>query len=216
MITFITSYDDSTISNHNVVQTIVPIGGINLLGLNASRGNLIQSLAANLNIPVFVLTHGYHAGFYEGQGLIGFSVADINLFINRQVFVYACYTANELGRLSSNQNCIYWGYTGAISALIADPECIDDFKSIFQFIIDEFPNQTNQNSILNFMYELKDRCEIAQSNFDIIGEQDPYYDIISAYSCAKDIWSRMRVFLQNENNQLIHPEAPLGDLFQYN
>lgn len=215
MITFITSYDESTISNYNVTHTSVPVGAINLLGNAASRNNLIANLTAIPAVPVFIASHGSEIGIYSEIDLIALSIDNSNLFNNRNVYVYACYTANKLGRVSSNGNCIYWGYTGAISALVDDPFCIHYFREIFEFVINQFHNCTSRNSIVTFINDLKNMCDLAESHFDTLFEQEPNFDVMTAYTCTKDIWNRLRVFLQNENDQIVHVDAEIGDLFQY-
>lgn len=215
MITFVTNYDPSTISNHNVVQPIVPNHGINLIGVDANRANLIHLLVTNPELPFFAITHGSNDDFFSDEDVVAFSVGDTNHFQERNVFVYACYTANNLGRLASNKNCIYWGYTGAISALVDEPASIDIFRNIFQFIINNFHRNTNEAAVTAFIAELKEMCNNAERQFDIIGGNDADFDLLTVYNCSQDIWNRLRVYIQDENLKVKHSEAEEGDLFMY-
>ncbi|MBK7040345.1 MAG: hypothetical protein IPH46_07725 [Bacteroidetes bacterium] len=68
-----------------------------MLGNAASRNNLIANLTAIPAVPVFIASHGSEIGIYSEIDLIALSIDNSNLFNNRNVYVYACYTANKLG-----------------------------------------------------------------------------------------------------------------------
>jgi hypothetical protein len=215
MIIFVSSYDSPTISNHNVLEAIVYGKGIVLLANQATRDNLIQSLLANPNLPVFVVTHGSDESFFYDAREIAFDLADAHLLTHRNVYVYACLTSNELGKACSDQNCIYFGYTGVVKALHDDPRSINHFRTIMNFIIQNFPQVNSQASAKQFAIELKETCEQQEGAIIELSNENSNYDLLGSLSCLNDIWNRLRIYIATSSVVVIHPQAVVGDIFRW-
>jgi hypothetical protein len=60
---------------------------------------------------------------------IAFSKTDVRLLKQRTVYVFACHTAQELGKIAADFGSIWWGYSDTID-LIYEKEKLDDIIEI--------------------------------------------------------------------------------------
>jgi hypothetical protein len=97
MIFFIPAYDEATRTNLAVIQPILPKQAVPLLAEQAIKENLWLHLP-NHDI-LFVMGHGNSDKIWGNNDEIALTLEDKVLFKNKKVFVFACYTANELGRV---------------------------------------------------------------------------------------------------------------------
>jgi hypothetical protein len=212
MIFFIPAYDEATRANLSVITSIIPENSIQLLDQRATRENLWQHL--NNNDILFAMSHGNSDVIWDNNDEAALIPTDNINFVNKRAFVFACFTANELGQhLKSNQS-IYWGYTGSIAAPSDQIELLPLFTPIFQQIITHFPNCKDILEINSLLNTLKTFCNNAENAIDILWETNDTLDVMSSYNCLNHIWNRLRVHHFEHETPIQHPHAEIGDLFE--
>ncbi len=210
---FVTNYDLSTKSNFNIVSECLPNDSFNMMSMDATRKNLIDNLSRRPQDDVFIFTHGSDNCFYDNDDKIAYS--DKDAYLNKRiVFVYACYTANLLGKVTANSGSIYWGYTGRLAALEDADESKHIFINIVSDILDNFTLLKNKKEIIKYLDKLKLKCESGQYELDKIAENNPDFDVMEGYKALMHIWSRLRIYYKSENTKLFHSEAEVNDLFE--
>lgn len=209
MIAFITAYDEATTANHTIICPIIPATTLLLERQSATRENLWQQLP---EYPLlFAMSHGNSDTLWDNNNNAAINLEDLALFTNKRAFVYACYTANELGRELKINNNIYWGYTGSIAAPTDKTATIPLFRSIFQFIITNFGICENRQDIDKMLHDLKNLCNAIEIELDILFETGD--DVMESYTCLNHIWNRLRINHFAFEDVIKHPEALAGDLF---
>lgn len=215
MIVFIPSHDDATNANHTVVSRILPILNTNcLLSVDAIKANLDQQISVKVYRNYFIMTHGNSDKFYDNNSFPAIETSDSTKFSNEKLFVFACYTANGLGRLISSNNNYYWGYTGPLSSLVDAPQSIVIFSGILSFIISSVFEANTEDEIRAFISNLKNLCDSGCTQIDQIKEDDENYNVFEAYNSLNHIWQRLRVYTPNSTNFIKHDDAFDGDIFE--
>lgn len=210
---FVTNNDISTESSFNIASRSLPVDSYNLLGNDATKEKLINKLNENTEDDVFVFTHGSDESFYDNENNIAYSSNSNDELKNRKIFVYACFTANILGKDTANLNSIYWGYTGPLAALDDNLESRHIFINVVSDILNNFSLLNQEKDIIEYLNRIKQLCEDGQSQLDIIAERNKDFDVIEGYKALMHIWSRLRIYFKSENNQLLHSESEIGDIF---
>jgi hypothetical protein len=210
MIAFITAYDDATTANHTIVCPIIPNTILLLERLSATRENLWQQLPNYTTL--FAMSHGSSDTLWDNNNNAAIKLEDIALFTDKRAFVFACYTANELGRKLKINNNIYWGYTGSIAAPTDKTVVIPFFQSIFQFIITNFGICEDRLQIDRMLHDLKNLCNAIETQLDILYESGDDVDVMESYTCLNHIWNRLRINHYAFDDVIKHPEAFAGDL----
>ncbi len=208
---FATNYDESTSSNFNIVIDILPEDSINLLATSAVRPNFIEALKAYPKNDVFAFTHGDADSFYDNNDTVAYSIDD-NLFANRKVFIFACHTANILGKEAANTNCVYWGYTGPLAALEDDELSKGIFAKIMTDVLANFYMQNTEQEVSKYLEKIQKMCAAGTKKLDDLYKENPNYNPIPAYKALNHIWSRLRVYFKSEHKILIHPDADSQDI----
>lgn len=209
MIAFITAYDDATTANHTIVCPIIPANILLLERQSATRENLWQQLP-NYAI-LFAMSHGNSDTLWDNNNNAAINLDDLALFRDKRAFVFACYTANELGKELKINNTIYWGYTGSIAAPTDKMTTIPLFQSIFQYIIAHFGVCENIEQINRMLHDLKNLCNAVELELDILFDAGD--DVMESYTCLNHIWNRLRINHFAYDDAIKHPEALAGDLF---
>ena len=213
MIFFIPAYDDATRANLSVVTPIIPQNSVQLLEQNATHANLWQHLSNDSLL--FAMAHGDSDAIWDNNEVKRALALEDNIhFIGKKAFIFACFTANELGYSLKANNSIYWGYTGSIAAPTHAELLTPIFTSIFQHIITFFPNCDDIQTISSSMHILKLLCNNAENEIDMLWEVNDEMDVMSSYNCLNHIWNRLRVHHFNHKQVIQHPESQIGDLFE--
>lgn len=210
MIAFITAYDDATTANHTIIRPIIPENTLLLENLSATRENLWLHLPNYSTL--FAMSHGNSDTLWDNENNAAISLKDLAFFNDKRAFIFACYTANELGRQLKNNNNIYWGYTGSIAPPTDKITTIPLFQSIFKYIIANFDICESREQIATMIHNLKNRCNAIEIELDVLF--DAGENVIESYNCLNHIWSRLRVLHFSFDEAITHPEAPKGDLFE--
>jgi hypothetical protein len=223
MILFVPAHDSQTYSNLAIAQKITGLNDICLFENDAIKSELLQILTADFaentdRNSLFVMSHGEGGSFDDNQrSLLFVEKTEIRLLNDRKCFVYACLTANESGRFIAqnlSNNSVYWAYTGSITAPpiveigYVDEAVLAEFIPIFTFIKNSFNNCHTEKAIHEFLQHLKNLCEQAADNLDIIGDFDQ-----EIYACLNHIWGRLCVFIGGNKEDIRHIEAETGYLF---
>ena len=213
MIFFIPAYDDATRANLGVITSIIPQNSVQLLEQNATRANLWQHLRTD-NL-LFAMAHGDSDAIWDNnEDKRALALADSTHFTGKKTFIFACFTANELGQHLKTHNSIYWGYTGSIAAPTHSELLTPIFTSIFKHIITFFPNCEDIQAINTSINKLKLLCNNAENEIDRLWETNDDIDVISSYNCLNHIWNRLRVHHFGYEQIIQHPESQIGDLFE--
>jgi hypothetical protein len=210
MIFFVPAYDEATRTNLAVIQPILPKQAVLLLAEQAIKENL--SLYLPEHDVVFVMSHGNSDRIWGNNDKPAFVSTDSTLFESKKAFVFACYTANELGQMFKQNHNIYWGYTGAIAAPSMESHSIEFFRAIFKYIIENFPNCLDTTTIHNLIQNIKSLCHQMENELDALFDIGENIDILS-YTCLLHIWSRLRVFHFDYDLPMQHPDAKDGYIF---
>lgn len=211
---FVTNYDESTESNYNIVCKSLPEDSLSLLlKEDATRDNFIRHLNDDTDADVFVFTHGNDDCFYANTDEIAYRTPSDTELKDRKIFVYACFTANALGKDTANLNSIYWGYTGPLAALADNDKSKHIFIPIVSNILNNFSTLDSKSDIYKYLDNLKQLCEDGQDQLYDIAEEDKDFDVMEGCQVLMHIWSRLRVYFKSENDKLLHPASATGDLF---
>jgi hypothetical protein len=211
MIFFIPAYDEATRTNLEVLKPILPREAVSLLAEQAIRAHLWHCLP-NHDL-LFVMSHGNSDKIWGHDDKPAVTTEDQSLFENKKIFVFACYTANELGIILKKRQNIYWCYTGAIAAPSQEPHLIAFFRTIFKHIIDHFPNGSDVASIRALIETIKLLCHQMENEFDLLLEAGEDIDIIN-YTCLLHIWNRLRVYHFEHDDCIQHSSAQDGYIFE--
>jgi hypothetical protein len=212
MIVFIPAYDEATCANFALAQSLSD-DSCHLLFREHALAENLKSALQNKLAPLFAMSHGAEEYFCDQNQCPALTPNEVHLLGGRQVFVFACYTANTLGKIAARKSTIYWGYTGAIQALDPHPLVANRFHQIFTAILENFPCLISASDIGSFLIMLKNLCEQVNHNLDDLCESNSDFDILEAFICSNHIWSRLRIHHPDLTEPISHPEAPTGYLF---
>ena len=108
MIIFATNHDESTAESLKLAQSIIEKTDTLLLETDAIRSSLLAVLETQPHASLMVFSHGKARFCLGNDDIPAFSTDDIQLLANRKAFVYAYWTATELGKAAATQpNCFY-------------------------------------------------------------------------------------------------------------
>jgi hypothetical protein len=208
MIIFATAYDIPTNATHAYALTLAGANSnyLSILGNSATRTPLIQALS-NSTLPLFIMSHGEADKVKGHDGAMALNLNDTAYITGRNTFAFACYTSADLGKVVINSSGIWFGYSGPINAPESSQICFSHFLSIFTFIISEFPKCQNSTDIDKFLIDLKNICDNAQYQLDVLASQTrniPY----AATQSVRDTWRNLIVWLQGHHQPIKHPNAP--------
>jgi len=115
MILFVPGSDEPTNANLDIGKRLAN-GHIHLLAEKAIRSNLIELLHELKNESLFSMSHGKSDMLLDNNRETAIGIDDKHLFTNRVVYAWACHTGSNLGKHIADNNGIWWGYTGAVTA----------------------------------------------------------------------------------------------------
>lgn len=209
MIIFVPAYDAATNTNLAIARKLKSHCSISLLETDATRVKLLSNLTKDNN--VFLMSHGSLDSIFCNPGLIALSSKDCNALFNKRFFAFACHTVSILGQeIAKDNDNIWWGYTGAISAPDEDITSIKVVTPIFEFIIQNYHKCNNDIEFDNFLEELEKLCYIAQKKLDEIDT----YGFMGTRYCIEHIWNRLRIVVNLKGVKIIkNKNAPKPDLF---
>lgn len=215
MIFFITAYDEATKGNYALMLPLLPQNQYTWVGEKATYQNLKDSLENQPQMPLWAMTHGNSDCFYDQEDKPTFNLDNVHLLATRKSFVYACYTANELGRQVAKQGGFYGGYTGQLHLPNEITKTVANiFRPIFQFIKINFFSIEHTEQATHFLEELKDMCDNVLYDIDEIAENEPNTDVLSLYQSAGDFWGRLWIWLPFKENAVMHHEGTQSPLFE--
>lgn len=214
MIVFVTDFDGVTQGNKEVICPIlVYFSFIELVGSEAISENLVSKLRENPQSPLFVATHGKPTYFQDNNGKPALEKEDVSLLAQRKVYVFACWTANELGRMEW-ENTTYYGYTGAVSAPDADDMRLVKIQTpIFEYILRNFPTCHDEAAVKIFIEELKNKVDEAEEALDDLFEEDTQIDTSDTNAFLNDVWKKLRVYHNNSVEPIRHQQGFETDIF---
>ncbi len=213
MIIFVPAYDEATHANLSVALAVAD-NSLQLFFKEDALGARLKAHLKDSPAPLFVMSHGASEYFFDQNDEPAILLEEVHLLSNLPVFVFACYTANEFGKTAAQGNSIFWGYTGAIQSLDSQPAVSIHFQPIFKSILQSFSHLSLNSEIAIFLASLRDICEQANNKLDEIWESNPNLDLYAAYNCLSHLWGRLRVYHPDLSEPILHPDAPIGDLFE--
>ena len=121
---------------------------------------------------------------------------------HRSVFVYACWTAVELGKKASTQpNCIYAGYNNTVIA--GGGEIPNEMQKIFQYIKNDFNLSLTKEDIAIFLQKLSVLCNTTEQNY--LQRYPENLDFIGVSTTLRNIWAKLEIWFTHE--KYIHADA---------
>ena len=201
MIIFATNHDDSTAESMSIAKSIIDENDLILLENNAVRIQFLATLKSNAaNLMIF--SHGTAQNCLGNDENVAFSIDDIVLLNNRKSFVYACWTATELGKMAALQpNCLYAGYNNTV--ITGGSEIPSEMQRIFRFIKINFQNIDNQQNAENFLNNLSKLCTEAEQNYLKLYPKN--LDYIGISTTLRNIWAKLEILL--DKRKYIHTDA---------
>ncbi len=202
MIIFATYHDESTAESIKLAKSIIEEKDIVLLNDDAIRLRLLLVLKKHISEELMVFSHGKPTYCLGNDGIPVITTDDVALLAHRKTFVYACWTAVELGKLVSLQpNCCYAGYNNTI---IAGGSAIPyEMQKIFQFIKTDFPTCQNKVSATIFLEKLNEICNLTEQNY--LKRYPESLDFIGISTTLRNIWAKLEIWINNQKYS--HSEA---------
>lgn len=205
MIVFITAHDEPTNDNLLVAGHLGAHAIIGLLGPDAIRANVLDALQAHPYSPFMAFSHGQPESIRGNDDQPALMIADTHLLGNRESFAFACHTAHVLGPNVSAQGGTWFGYTGPVNCLPADPDGIHHFSDIADFVAQRFPGCNSANDARAFVKDISDLTE--QKHDAIVASGTYTFEMLHA---LRDISRRLRIWLPGAAGPIRHPEG-FGD-----
>lgn len=213
MIVFITAFDEVTKGNMAVILPILQESTTQIINNQAIKDNLILTLQSLPHIPLFVATHGKPFYFEDNNGNPALEKEEIGLLSHRKIYVFACWTANELGQTQWAETT-YYGYTGGVSAPDADDDrLIEIQKPIFEYILHNFFLCNTETEIYTFVENLKRKVDEALDDLFELWENDVEIDTSSTDAFLNDVWKKLRVYHLNNPEPIRHEQGFETDIF---
>lgn len=206
MISFITSYDGATSDNYNLYRTFNISYTSELVTEKAIKCNLDSEIITNPR-NVFVMSHGDHSILYDNNRQSAFTESTLQSLSDFNVFAYACNTANQLG-VDAARNGVNWcGFKEPINSPCTDEVLAPIYAELFEFIASEFVSVRCMETAEQYLDMLKNLCDLKASDLDAC-TNDEYETPIAAYQSVKQLWEKQKIWLSNQNNFVIHKNAP--------
>ena len=202
MIIFATNHDESTAESLKLAQSIIEETDTLLLENNAIRASLLAVLETQTNAPLMVFSHGKASHWLGNDDIPAFIMGDISLLANRKTFVYACWTAAELGKAASAQpNCFYGGYNNAV--ITGGSAIPNEMKAVFQFIKTRFYALEDEADVVLFLEQLCKLCDETEQMY--LKNYPQSLDYIGISTTLRNIWAKLDIWFANQKQA--HPEA---------
>ena len=211
VILFVPAYDDSTTANLGVARHIKTGADHRLFADDATTAALAELLRGTA-APIFAMSHGRPDHLCAQHGEAAIHADDCLSLAGRQSYVYACHTANELGRAVADAGGVWWGYTGAVSAPPIHPEAAQEVARLFRLLKENVFDTPSKDIRLALMLELRRLCDEVSEALDQIDFPD-FCDQMSAHSCVLHVWDRLRVWCRLNNGPERHPDSQDPVLF---
>lgn len=219
---FVPNYDSCTQANANLANKLPMFshGRQIVHGASATRSAFWQ-LVRNQK-PIIVLSHGdYSLVCAQGGKEYAIALADVKNNLddirNRNMFVWACRTSVHLGREfrrhpTLNKGGIWWGYPVTVSA--PDTRVMNDFITVFSFIVESFHHVSSVEEALNFREALRDLCVPIYSRVvKLAAESRQYKDLHETAVAFREVHEYLDVSFAN-GERLPSQQAPLDQLWK--
>jgi hypothetical protein len=206
MIIFAPAYDPSTKANLIIAKLIVTPTCVALFETKATKQEFDAALSKG-NVPLFAMSHGERDALKAQNGEIALSKHDTHLLGKRTVYAFACHTAAELGKSAAGRGSIWWGYSDMVSCAIDSPSVHSIFAEIFTFIRDNFHTAISSQERQTVLAQLKEMCEEAEYQVDLIDEETKIDEIMEVYRTLRHIWDRLRIWIPDAQDPERHPDG---------
>jgi len=206
LISFITNYDDATLENYNTYQTLVLPVTIALSGYTATQLHLSDELRLGAK-NVFIMSHGNHDKVSDQNENNVFTTPILDLLSKKNVFAYACNSANILGEIASKKSITWCGFKEPINSPTQDVELISIYQELFRFIFSEYVKVKCDSTAITYLEELKLLCTQKMYDLDDLVDSN-YYASISTYQSIKQLWEKQKIWLANNNQYTVHRDSP--------
>lgn len=202
MIIFATHHDESTSESIKLAESIIEEQDIILLRDEAVRSRLLSHLATYKQEQLMIFSHGKANYCLGNDNIPAFTTDDIALLAHRSVFVYACWTAVELGEMASTQtNCLYAGYNNIV--ITGGSEMPNEMQKIFQFIKNNFHVARKGEDIDLFLKQLSILCTNVEQKY--LALYPECLDFMGVSTTLRNIWAKLEIWLTNQ--KYVHAEA---------
>lgn len=198
MILFVTSSDDNTLPNFEIIKQIQQKPNyLQVFAMDATKINFVRTTSYHKDKNIFIASHGSFDRIVcnnETEYILTSDCAAIN---DRKIFVYACKTGLGFGKIISIKNNIYFGYLESIHALECRYGLNFLYARLFSYILDNLPNIIDLQSAINLIETLKNVAEEVTNEIETRGIED-----LGIYKSLRDIWRLLTVWYNGENH---HP-----------
>jgi len=210
MIVFVPGYDEATRANVAVATRMRIDACEVLLSSEATKSELLIRLA-RAPVPFFAMSHGEPNRLFDHNNEAALDSHDVSFIGNRCCYVFACWTAGELGRAAAQSGATWWGYTGAVGAPDADERFVGWFADVFEMIRGRFELALTIESRRQLLEDIATRCREYMAMLDDDEGASP-----DAYLSLMHIWGRLRVWVPGATDAERHPNAPLPSILDEN
>ncbi len=202
MIIFATHHDENTAESIKLAESIIEAEDIVLLKEKAIRASLLLLLETYKQENLMVFSHGKPNYCLGNDEIPAITTNDIALLAHRNVFAYACWTAVELGKLTSDQsNCLYAGYNNVV--ITGGGEIPNEMQKIFLFIKNTFCHSQKEQDIALFLEQLHDLCKDTEQKYLALYPKS--LSFISTSTVLRDIWAKLEVLVAGK--KYVHTNA---------
>jgi hypothetical protein len=202
MIIFATHHDESTAVSIKLAKSIIDEKDIVLLRDEAIRLRLLPILETHRQEQLMIFSHGRTNYCLGNDEIPAFTTDDISLLAHRNVFVYACWTAVQLGKIASTQpNCYYSGYNNTV--ITGGSDIPNEMQKIFQFIKSNFHCFQKKEDIMLFLEQLSNLCKNTEQKY--LERYPESLDFIGVSTALRDIWAKLEIWFTSQ--KYVHPEA---------
>jgi hypothetical protein len=202
MIIFATHHDESTAESIKLAKSIIEDEDIVLLKEKATKLHLLPLLNLHKQEKLMVFSHGKPNYCLGNDEIPAISIEDTAVLAHRNVFVYACWTASELGAKASAQpNCLYAGYNNTV--ITGGSEMPNDMQKIFLFIKNNFHSSQKGEDITTFLEQLRSLCVNAEQGYLALYPQN--LSFIGVSKVLRDIWAKLEIWVARQ--KYAHDEA---------
>jgi hypothetical protein len=202
MIIFASHHDESTAESIKLAQSVIEETDIILLKEEATRLHLLPLLNTHKQDPLMIFSHGKPTYCLGNDDIPAFTTDDVALLAHRNVFVYACWTAVELGKMASSQpNCLYAGYNNTV--ITGGSEIPNDMQKIFQFIKHTFHQSQKEEDIILFVERLSNLCNNTEQKY--LERYPESLDFIGISAALRNIWAKLEIWVANQ--KYVHSDA---------
>ncbi|SDY53505.1 hypothetical protein [Acinetobacter kyonggiensis] len=210
-ILFVTSYDEQTSANLLIANNILDGDEVFICEKQANRESFYSRFPHLNNAYLMIMSHGDSCLVLDNNKEVIISLDDFDKFSNTKFFLWACNTSRILGEKISQNSNIWWGYNCPITAPINDEKYKDFYIRIFRIIKSRYVDGIDESTVHQILNEIKSICDEINQQLDNMIESGlvEIQDSMSIYSCFRNIWANLVVWLSPQNS-IKHSEAPEG------